>query len=90
MCEELRLRGVPFACQVEVPIVYKGRALNGVYRIDLIVADQVVVEIKSVERVLGVHEAQLITYMRLTGKRVGLLINFNVPVLHRGITRRVL
>jgi GxxExxY protein len=90
MCEELRLRRIPFACQIEVPIVYKGRQLAAAYRIDLIVADEVVVEIKSIERVLGVHEAQLLTYLRLTNKHVGLLINFNVPVLHRGIMRRVL
>ena len=90
MCEELRLRELPFECQVELPIVYKGRETGGKCRIDLIVADEVVVELKSVERILGVHEAQLLTYLRLTGKRVGLLINFNVAVLHRGIVRRVL
>jgi GxxExxY protein len=90
MCEELRLRGVPFKSQVEVPIVYKGKSISGSYRIDLIVADEVVVELKSIERILGVHEAQLLTYLKLTGKHVGLLINFNVAVLHRGIVRRVL
>ena len=90
MCEELRLRNIPFQCQVEIPIVYKGRQLPGNYRIDLIVADEIVVELKAIERILGIHEAQLITYLKLTGKHVGLLINFNVPVLHRGILRRVL
>ena len=90
MCEELRLRGLPFRCQIELPVVYKGRETGGKYRIDLIVANEVLVELKSVERVLAVHEAQLLTYLRLTGKRVGLLINFNVAVLHRGIMRRVL
>ncbi len=90
MCEELRLRDIPFQCQVELPVVYKGRKTQVIQRIDLIVADEVVVELKSVERVLSVHEAQLLTYLKLTGKRVGLLTNFNVPVLHRGITRRVL
>ncbi len=90
MCEELRLRGLPFRCQIELPVVYNGRETGGKYRIDLIVADEVLVELKSVERVLAVHEAQLLTYLRLTGKRVGLLINFNVAVLHRGIMRRVL
>ncbi len=90
MCEELRLRGVPFNCQIQLPIVYKGRETGGTYRIDLIVANEVVVELKAVERLLSVHEAQLLTYLRLTGKRVGLLINFNVSVLHRGIMRRVL
>jgi len=90
MCEELRLRGVPFKCQIELPVVYKGRETGGKYRIDLVVADEVVVELNAVERLFSVHEAQLLTYLRLTGKRVGLLINFNVSVLHRGIKRRVL
>ena len=90
MCEELRLRGIHFACQVEIPVHYRGRELNANYIIDLIVADAVIVELKAIDRHLPVHEAQLLTYMKLTGKRVGLLINFNVPVLHRGIVRRVL
>jgi GxxExxY protein len=90
VCEELRLRGVPFKCQIELPVVYKGRETGGKYRIDLVVADEVVVELKAVERLLSVHEAQLLTYLRFTGKRVSLLINFNVAVLHRGIMRRVL
>ena len=90
MCEELTLRGLPFRCQIELPVLYKGRNTGGTYRIDLIVADEVLVELKSVERIIAVHEAQLLTYLRLTGKRVGLLINFNVPVLHRGVLRRVL
>ena len=89
MCQELRLREIPFLAQVELPVVYKGRETGGMYRIDLIVANEVVVELKSVERLLGVHEAQLLTYLKLTGKHVGLIINFNVPVLHRGIVRRV-
>jgi GxxExxY protein len=90
MCQELRLRDIPFLAQVELPVVYKGRETGGTYRIDLIVGDEVVVELKAVERLLSVHEAQLLTYLKLTGKRVGLIINFNVPVLHRGIIRRVL
>ncbi len=90
ICQELRLREIPFLAQVEMPVIYKGRETNGKYRIDLIVADEVVVELKSVERLLSVHEAQLLTYLKVTGKRVGLVINFNVPVLHRGIVRRVL
>ncbi|HTS05249.1 MAG TPA: GxxExxY protein [Candidatus Eisenbacteria bacterium] len=90
MCQELRLRDIPFRCQIELPVTYKGIETGGKYRIDLIVADEVLVELKSVERILGVHEAQLLTYLKLTGKRVGLLINFNVAILHRGILRRVL
>jgi len=90
LCTELRLREIPFQAQCELPVVYKSHATSGVYRIDLIVADEVVVELKSVERLLSVHQAQLLTYLRLTGKHVGLLINFNVPVLIRGVIRRAL
>jgi len=90
MCQEFRLRDIPFLRQIELPVVYKGVETGGKYRIDLIVADEVVVELKAVERVLSVHEAQLLSYLKLTGKRVGLVINFNVSVLHRGILRRVL
>jgi GxxExxY protein len=90
MCHELRLRDIPFLRQVELPVIYKGVETGGKYRIDLIVANEVIVELKAVEQVLSVHEAQLLSYLKLTGKRVGLIINFNVAVLHRGIIRRVL
>ena len=90
MCQELQLREIPFMAQLELPVVYKGRKTGCKYRIDLIVADEVIVELKSVERLLSVHEAQLLTYLKLTGKHVGLIVNFNVPILHRGILRRVL
>jgi len=71
-------------------VVYKGRRLDCCYRLDLVVADLVVVEIKSVTTIEPVHEAQLLTYMRLGGWALGLLINFNVPVLKNGIRRRIL
>jgi GxxExxY protein len=90
LCHELHLRGIDFRRQVDLPVEYKGLKLDCGYRLDLIVHEEVVVELKCVERVLPVHEAQLLTYMQLTGKRVGLLINFNVPLLTKGITRRVL
>jgi GxxExxY protein len=90
LCHELRLRNIPFLAQLELPVIYKGQETGGKYRIDLIVADEVIVELKAVERLLPVHEAQLLTYLKLTGKRVGLVINFNVAILHRGIMRRVL
>jgi GxxExxY protein len=90
LCRELHLRGVNFKCQIELPVSYKGLQLDCGYKIDLIVNDEVVVELKSVERILPVHEAQLLTYMKLSGKTVGLLINFNVPLLTRGIIGRVL
>ena len=90
MCHELDLRKIPFRQQVEIPIAYKGIKLDCGYRIDLIISDKVVVELKSVQEVLPVHEAQLLTYLHLTGLRIGLLINFNVAVLKNGIFRRVL
>ena len=90
LCHELTLRGINFRRQVELPVTYKGVKLDCGYCIDLLVEDEVVVELKSVDRVHPVFEAQLLTYVRLSGKRVGLLINFNVPKLVDGITRRVL
>ena len=90
LCHELRLRGISFQRQLDLPVEYKGLKLDCGYRLDLVVEDKVIVELKAVESILPVHEAQLLTYLRLTGKRVGLLINFNVPVLRRGIVRRVL
>jgi GxxExxY protein len=90
MSHELTLRGIPFQSQVEIPVEYKGVRLDCSYRLDLLVDKRVVVELKSIERFQPVHEAQLITYLRLSGVHVGLLINFNVPVLRRGIVRRIL
>jgi GxxExxY protein len=90
LCHELYLREISFRRQVELPVEYKGVKLDCGYRVDLIVQEEVILELKCVERVLPIHEAQLLTYMRLTGKGVGLLINFSVPVLAKGITRRVL
>jgi GxxExxY protein len=75
---------------VALPLEYKGVRVECGYRIDVIVNDEVVVEIKAVDAMHPVFEAQLLTYLKLTGKRVGLLINFNVPVLKDGIIRRVL
>ena len=89
LCIELDERGIRYARQVSVPAHYKGRSL-GDYTVDLIVEDLVVVEVKSVAHVLPVFEAQLITYLRLTRKRLGLLINFNTPLLKNGIIRRAL
>jgi GxxExxY protein len=84
------LRGLTFNRQVPVPVIYKGLSLDCGYQVDLIVQDEVVVELKAIEKVLPVHQAQLLTYMKLTQKTVGLLINFNVPILTQGISRRVL
>ncbi len=90
LSHELTQRGVPFRRQAPVPLAYKGATMPEAYRADLIVADSVLVELKSVDRVLPIHEAQLLTYLKLAGLKVGLLINFNVPRLTDGIVRRVL
>ncbi len=90
LAQELGLRGIPFHSEVPIPVSYKGVNLECGFRLDLLVADKVVLEIKSVEAVLPVHEAQLLTYLRVSGHQVGLLINFNVAVLREGITRRVI
>ena len=90
LVHELQLRKIDFVQQIELPVSYKDVRLGCGYRIDLVVGNRVVVELKSVQEVLPVHEAQLLTYMRLTNIHVGLLINFNVPVLKKGIKRRVL
>ena len=90
LCHELHLRGLPFKCQVDLPVSYKGLQLDCGYKIDVIVGDEVILELKSVERILPVHEAQLLTYLKLSGKKVGLLINFNSSLLTQGIIRRVL
>lgn len=87
---ELELRGLRIARQLPLPIVYKKVHLDAGYRLDLVVEDQVVIELKHVEKLLPIHEAQLMTYLKLSGKRVGLVINFNVRVLKDGILRRVL
>ena len=89
LCRELSLRGVSFQRQVPLPVVYKGVRLDCGYRIDLVVDDKVVVELKTVDKLLPVHEAQLLTYLKLYHRQVGLLINFHVAVLKDGIKRMV-
>lgn len=87
LTHELSLRGVRTERQVALPLSYKGLALDCEYRMDLLVEGRLVVEIKAVERLLPVHEAQVITYLKLTGLPVGLLINFQVAALRTGIRR---
>ena len=89
-CHELHLRTLKFQRQLDLPVAYKGLKLDCGYRMDVVVEDVVLVELKSIEQILPVHQAQLLTYLRLSGKKVGLLINFNVAVLKNGIIRRVL
>ena len=87
LCHELALRDLPFRRQVSLPINYKGLHLDCGYRIDVLVEDKLIIEVKSVERLLPVHQAQLITYLKVTGMQTGLLINFNVAHLRQGIRR---
>jgi GxxExxY protein len=89
LCYELAQRGLPFLRQVQLPIRYKDVKLDCGYRMDLLIGDLVIVEIKAVESLAPIHEAQLLTCLKLAGKPVGLLINFNVPVLRQGIKRMV-
>jgi GxxExxY protein len=86
---EMTIRELPFERQYPLPVEYKGVRLDCGYRLDYLVAKQVVLELKSVETVLPVHEAQLLTYLQLGGWYAGLLINFNVEVLKNGIIRKV-
>jgi GxxExxY protein len=89
LCRELSLQNIPYQRQMDMPIDYKGSHLDAGYRIDLLVGNEVIVEIKSVEKMNPVFSKQLLTYLRLSGKRWGLLINFNVGVLKDGIERIV-
>jgi GxxExxY protein len=90
LCRELDLHGLHYTQQKPLPIEYKGVKLDCGYRIDVLVEDVVIVELKSVESLEPIHEAQLLTYLKLTGRKVGLLINFNVPVLRDGIKRMMI
>ena len=89
LCHELSLRSIPYERQVSLPVIYKGIKLDCGYRLDLVVAGKIVVELKAVEALMPVHDAQVLTYLKLTGKSVGLLVNFNVPVLKAGLKRIV-
>ena len=87
LARELTLRKVPFEKEKNLPVEYKGVHVDCGYRIDFLIDNQVIVELKAVEAVLPIHRAQLITYLKLTGHKVGLLINFNVRQLIKGIER---
>ncbi len=90
LCYELKAKGIAFGRQVALPVVYKSVKLDCGYRMDLVVNDRLVVELKTVEKILPIHEAQLLTYLRLSGIRTGLLLDFNTAVLKNGIKRMVL
>ena len=90
MCRELYLLRIGFQTEVPLPVDYKGIHLDCGYRMDFVVAGKIAVELKSVDKMLPIHQAPLLTYLRLSGMRVGLLINFNVAILRHGIIRRIL
>lgn len=90
LAHELSLRHLPFERERALPVEYKDVRLDCGYRLDFWVAEKVIVELKAVETLLPIHEAQLLTYLKLTGCHIGLLVNFNVPVLKEGIKRMVL
>lgn len=89
LVHELRLRELPVERQVSLPVHYKGMVVDGGLRIDLRVAGEIIVELKCVDAIQPVHEAQLLSYLKLSGCRVGLLINFHVPLIRDGIKRLV-
>jgi GxxExxY protein len=89
LCHELSIRGIPFQRQFELPVEYKGLLLDCGYRIDLLVDGLVIVELKSIEKMSALHEAQLLTYLRIKRVWLGMLINFNVPVLRDGVKRLI-
>ncbi|RPH31181.1 MAG: GxxExxY protein [Bacteroidales bacterium] len=86
---ELTSRGLSVKQEFSIPVLYKGQVTGKEFRIDLIVEDEIIIELKAVESILPVHEAQLITYLKLADKRLGYLINFNVPILKQGFKRYV-
>jgi GxxExxY protein len=89
-CHELRLRGVEVETQVDVPITYEGLVVLAGLRLDMLVGKQLIIELKAVETMIPVFDAQLLSYLRPTNHRLGLLINFNVPVIKDGIKRIIL
>lgn len=81
--------GLDVKCQLVIPVLFKGEILDKAFVLDLLVEDEIILELKSLEIILPVHEAQLVTYLKLSGKKLGLLINFNVTLLKDGIRRRI-
>jgi GxxExxY protein len=90
LCRELVIRGIPFERQVPIPVEYKGDKLDCGYRADIVVNGSILVEIKAIDSLLRIHDAQLLSYLKLGGWKIGLLINFNVELLKNGLRRRVL
>jgi GxxExxY protein len=86
-CQELAVRGIPFVRQQPMPVIYKGTPIDCGFRLDILVDSRVIIELKAVEKILPIHEAQLLTYLKLSNLQLGLLINFNVRILKDGIRR---
>ena len=89
LAEELRLKGIKVAEQVKLPIVYKGKVLDKYFQADLIVENEIIIELKCVEELKPIHEVQLVTYLKLSNRRLGYLMNFNVTKLTDGLKRKV-
>lgn len=87
---EFESHGLKYQKEATIPLLYKNKKIDHCFRLDFLVENEIILELKSIESILPVHEAQLLTYLRLSGKQVGLLINFNVPVLKQGIHRCIL
>ena len=90
LCFELKSKGLAHARQVPLPVVYKDIRLESSYRMDIVVENEVIIEIKAVDRLMPIHEAQMLTYLKLSGLKVGLLLNFNSILLKEGLRRVVL
>lgn len=90
MAYELVDKGIKFVLEKEIPVKYKGNEINCAFRADMIVEDTVIVELKSVDKLMPIHNAQIITYLKISSKKVGLLINFNVGLLKNGIKRIII
>jgi GxxExxY protein len=89
LCHELKLRGLAFNNQKPLPLVFKGEELDCGYRLDIVVENTIILELKSCEKIEPIHKAQLLTYLKLSGLTLGLVLNFNVPVMRDGIVRIV-
>jgi GxxExxY protein len=89
LCRELSERGIPFQRQLPLPLQYKGMSLDCGYRLDIVVDNRVILELKAISALEPIHTAQVLTYLKLSGYKLGLLINFNVPALKHGIKRVV-
>lgn len=90
LCQELLMKGIKLERQVGLPVIYENNRLDVGYRIDLLVEGSVIIELKSIDQIAPIHKAQLLTYMKLSGMHIGLLINFNVTSLKDGIVRMIL